>query len=1116
MTATNTKEMVIRPTLIIGLGGAGSRIAVELKARLEEQLGAKSNYKQAIRFLCLDTASENFKAYHPTDSSKEVSLIMGEEFLRISDVPLQDLVRHKPNKAIERIMPETLHSTQIDQGAQQVRRLGRVALFHHYNRVKAALKDVISKLRDTSKPNPLGKLPDNTNLTVQLSDRLRVYVIGSVCGGTGSGTFIDIAYWCRYFSDNKADVYGMLMLPETFPEIITTGYQRIRANAYAALLDLEYYNQPITYINEADTTESALYHLKMDQDNILVYGRPFTNCYLFNDPTIRGINQYAPLMSEILQVMMTSRIGEQLDATLDNLRGYLNIYNEGYREFYSAINLSQLVQPKVWQRTRYARAVQQLWIERFFINKNPLNAKDINLQIAKEAERYFAAQTQAIKEEFSVSLARDVNTIIKPLSSLSFRNLAAAAADQLLQETFYTVQAEFERMIINELRIRTIEIGSTQTDELLQTIKKHVNAGLQSTETRGLAWTLEWLNALENQIKTSIKENGVPKTFQQQSMDELNQQRILTSPSTSRLFLNNTASNADKARNNLIRFFRRQAAADSDLIKAQINEIHQKLLISITDQKNRITTAISEWQRQLAEVTHNPPQTPNLAPRMQSVIIDTEAEAARLKNKAENLIRPPSSPQEDSAFQSTIDSLRKALFPGSSLDAEESSISADFYGACTDPARLKQLIERLETYSQSRYEDIANTTANTLYEHETASSQLIRDLAARAEKPLLEYKEGIVGSVRKIKVLGADTNERAEALAQKLGVEVADLSKVSTGAEDRIQLLVSHHGIPINAISKFDDYRRSYTDLSADVHNPASRYGIFHIDNHLETAPYDPGSESFIDVNDFDLCFIEALAYGWIAPNRSRVTITISNTERNYEPNKVFCYTDALYQAIKSIANQQINQYVDRHTECEDIYTSTTNTNQERLRAETEKKWLESKLNHLNTYFDVVEMNASTGNLILHEDNHKRLWVKCSDSAEWILLETPGGSAPDTLLAAYRALYNALSKRMQFLFVEACEKQSKESERKTLDKNIEEFLNQRQLSKPSTSSEQNGRWLSAASGIDDSRALEERLAKMLMVYYRVRRRNAHASRRKAIFLSTGYISDIDRDDKNGH
>src|SRR5207253_2827185 len=78
-----------------------------------------------------------------------------------------------------------------------------------------------------------------------VDDRLQfVYVICSLCGGTGSGMFLDVAYLLRKLvgvDPSTRRFVGMFVMPEVYESVVENAHlKRIYANSYAALRELDY------------------------------------------------------------------------------------------------------------------------------------------------------------------------------------------------------------------------------------------------------------------------------------------------------------------------------------------------------------------------------------------------------------------------------------------------------------------------------------------------------------------------------------------------------------------------------------------------------------------------------------------------------------------------------------------------------------------------------------------------------------------------------------------------------------------------------------------------------------------------------------------------------------
>ncbi|MFN8103927.1 MAG: tubulin-like doman-containing protein [Acidimicrobiia bacterium] len=117
-------------------------------------------------------------------------------------------------------------------GAGQLRQLARLSLF-------------LSMQADLDVPNRIQQALQDVAKAWNHTDRVTIFITGSVAGGTGSGTLIDLAALVHYyapqiFGDNF-DVIGFVVLPTTFSTITKAGSDemvRMRANSYAATREL--------------------------------------------------------------------------------------------------------------------------------------------------------------------------------------------------------------------------------------------------------------------------------------------------------------------------------------------------------------------------------------------------------------------------------------------------------------------------------------------------------------------------------------------------------------------------------------------------------------------------------------------------------------------------------------------------------------------------------------------------------------------------------------------------------------------------------------------------------------------------------------------------------------
>jgi len=227
---------VARPAIVIGLGGTGQQIVTYLKKELLEIGGGQ--LPEEVKLLAFDTASR-VDPQGVADPEKvfrlgNVALEENTEYVCIGD-DLYDtaqriMVDQKKAEAggptdlsylhwfparelIERGLSRTAFNTT--QGAGAYRTLGRLSLFHHAYTVLGHLQQAMTRL--------VGEVRGSRSQAMQGQQNTRlleIIVVCSLAGGTGAGTFIDMAWLTRAQADtilrDKYALRGFFLLPTTF------------------------------------------------------------------------------------------------------------------------------------------------------------------------------------------------------------------------------------------------------------------------------------------------------------------------------------------------------------------------------------------------------------------------------------------------------------------------------------------------------------------------------------------------------------------------------------------------------------------------------------------------------------------------------------------------------------------------------------------------------------------------------------------------------------------------------------------------------------------------------------------------------------------------------------
>lgn len=245
----------INRTICIGLGGTGKDVLMRVRRIIVDNYKDLSNLP-VVSFVHIDTDKEATQAvslrtgniYHGVDlgfqDSEKVNATMTATQVTelVQGLEQCHSNRHQPSP-LEHIAqwfpPQLLRNIKaIDQGAKGIRPIGRLAFFHNYLKIKTAIEVAEQRTRGHEQ-----ELLRKFGLVVDPG--LNIVVVGSLCGGTGSGTFLDIAYSLRYAYPDVKQLIGYLVIsPELYGNT-----PNMCANTYAALMELDYYSSPGTQFN---------------------------------------------------------------------------------------------------------------------------------------------------------------------------------------------------------------------------------------------------------------------------------------------------------------------------------------------------------------------------------------------------------------------------------------------------------------------------------------------------------------------------------------------------------------------------------------------------------------------------------------------------------------------------------------------------------------------------------------------------------------------------------------------------------------------------------------------------------------------------------------------------
>ncbi|CAN5718013.1 tubulin-like doman-containing protein [soil metagenome] len=226
--------------LLIGLGSSGSDMVSRAVERVFEHHGGLGSTPW-LRVLAIDTApisgevgDEGWRMAQ-TDNVVNIGLD-GQQYAKFlghpNDAADIDFARWASQEVFK-------GAGSTHQGAKGKRMIGRGSFLHAaslgkvYSAVQSRLQaldtvDLVQELQERGMP----PLPSGSD-----PNAIRIFVCGSLTGGTSSGSFIDLGYLLQAMGDfKKYLVYGIFTLPHP-----NCGNQAAMANAYTAVRELNHY-----------------------------------------------------------------------------------------------------------------------------------------------------------------------------------------------------------------------------------------------------------------------------------------------------------------------------------------------------------------------------------------------------------------------------------------------------------------------------------------------------------------------------------------------------------------------------------------------------------------------------------------------------------------------------------------------------------------------------------------------------------------------------------------------------------------------------------------------------------------------------------------------------------
>lgn len=371
-----------------------------------------------------------------------------------------------------------------DLGAGQIRSNGRFSLIANYQQVEAKVKSAVDNIS-------MAQYAFNPNYELIGSGQIEIHVAFSVCGGTGCGTFLDMAYLLRRVVPS-AKIVGYAVLPEVFDSMTNNVAEKayIYQNAYGAIQDLDW----MMHFSTAGGQKFNLDYVNHQYDAV---GRPFNSFYFVGNQNANGDTYLqADHLSEMISLAMVTSAGElsgALASVSDNLEkvireGAMNIRNK--TAWVAGLGVCEILFRGKALRQAYATKVERRLITRLLSN----TCSDVNTI----ADNWIDSPNVHIRENGGPA-HDDVIDFLLPknprvkLQGINNKQNPKPEVDGYLQSSNVTPVAR-------ELDDKTKELSERVAAELEKLVREQLN------QECGVGVTLDILTAITRQVDIFLEE----------------------------------------------------------------------------------------------------------------------------------------------------------------------------------------------------------------------------------------------------------------------------------------------------------------------------------------------------------------------------------------------------------------------------------------------------------------------------------------------------------------------------------------------------------------------------------------------------------------------------------
>lgn len=499
---------ILKRTLFVGLGGTGATALLHTKKRFLDTFG---EIPPMIGFLVIDTdrntKDKRIERENVLERHKDVSPYVQLENSEFVFTNVDDAVAiynmHK--NGLYNWFPEANVPVlrNMSNGAGQVRSNGRFSVFYNDRKIANALRSKIHEITNI-------QIADNTEFKPKGTD-IEVNMVFSLAGGTGSGSFIDVAYLLRNSVDDRnMNVTAFAVLPEVFNAMQQeTAMENTYPNTYGALMELDFLMQDDIYVRNRNLK------INFNENPLDVNKHPFDVVFTINNTNEHGhrVTHISSISEQIGLSLFTgaSELSANVDSVYDNIKAVLaggNLDVEGKRAWACGMGVSELFYDGNTLSNIYANSVIALIINDLlntdnesqgyanaFIDRDDVQIRENNdkddlidsLLSSRPSYNYHLNDDESLKEEID-----------------SFLNTVKTQGDETIKGNYENRLKEIKTLLDKEVeRITNSKCGVGNLGSFIKDFESQVNIFKDEMTEERQAFQVDEVN-LGNSIESEI------------------------------------------------------------------------------------------------------------------------------------------------------------------------------------------------------------------------------------------------------------------------------------------------------------------------------------------------------------------------------------------------------------------------------------------------------------------------------------------------------------------------------------------------------------------------------------------------------------------------------------